>query len=211
MLVDTPQFRALQPASRLVLLVLREVLPSRGWGPIPGRVGALAELTGMPPERVEHAFDELVSSGLVLLDGNTIYLHPIAARRPPSPKPAWITASKPPAPPKPKGPPRRRVYTDYSPEFEAAWAIYPRRLGGNPKRAAYKAWCARLAEGVTPAELHAAVERYAAYVEAMVADRGEEARRYVMQAQTFFGPHERWKDEYEYEPSGPDPYALYGE
>lgn len=187
-LLDLPEYRALHPAARLVLLTLRMALPRRGWGTIVGRNGALAELTGMPVSRVEHAFEALVEAGLVHMDGHTIYLHPSVAKTPvPDPVPRRRPrAAKP------------QNKKEYSPEFEAAWADYPKRIGGNPKRGAYKAWCARIAEGAKPEELHAAVKRYAAYVERMVEERGEEARRYVMQAQTFFGPNERWKDDYEF-------------
>ncbi|EFG5126468.1 helix-turn-helix domain-containing protein, partial [Escherichia coli] len=37
---------------------------------------------------------------------------------------------------------------EYSPEFEQAWLVYPKRAGGNSKSAAFKAWKARLNEGV---------------------------------------------------------------
>ncbi|HAG5708240.1 TPA: helix-turn-helix domain-containing protein, partial [Escherichia coli] len=37
---------------------------------------------------------------------------------------------------------------EYSPEFEQAWLAYPKRAGGNSKSAAFKAWKARLNEGV---------------------------------------------------------------
>ena len=39
---------------------------------------------------------------------------------------------------------------EYSPEFEQAWLAYPKRAGGNSKSAAFKAWKARLNEGVNP-------------------------------------------------------------
>lgn len=76
--------------------------------------------------------------------------------------------------------------------FEEAWRLYPKRAGGNPKKAARKAWEARIREGATPEELRTGVERYAEYARA--ADR--EGTEYVMQAATFFGPNERWRDDY---------------
>lgn len=70
------------------------------------------------------------------------------------------------------------------PEFEAALANYPKRAGNNPKRTAYKAWCARRAEGVTLQALHGGVQRYARWCVAT----GKVGTEYVMRASTFFGP-----------------------
>lgn len=87
------------------------------------------------------------------------------------------------------------VYPD---AFEEAWTAYPRRAGGNPKKLAFKAWRARLRERVdgrpitTEEELLAAVKRYAAHIRAI----GKEGTEYVMQAATFFGPNERWREDY---------------
>lgn len=72
----------------------------------------------------------------------------------------------------------------YSAEFEAAWASYPRRSGGNPKPRAWKAWRARLAEGHTPETIIAGIKRYAAYIRAT----GKEGTEYVKQAASFLGP-----------------------
>ena len=38
---------------------------------------------------------------------------------------------------------------NYSNEFEQAWQAYPKRAGGNSKAAAWKAWKARIKDGVT--------------------------------------------------------------
>jgi hypothetical protein len=74
---------------------------------------------------------------------------------------------------------------DYSAVFLEAWAKYPKRVGDNPKAAAWKAWRARLAQGASEDEMLAGVERYAAFVRAT--DR--EGTEFVKQAQTFFGPN----------------------
>lgn len=79
---------------------------------------------------------------------------------------------------------------EYPPAFAAVWERYPRRAGGNSKREAYRAWSARLAQGVTVEELAAGVERYRAFIEAT----GKESTEYVMQTATFFGPNERWRE-----------------
>lgn len=77
-------------------------------------------------------------------------------------------------------------------EFDEAWAIYPKRLGGNPKRRAEAAWSARIREGVDPAAMLDGVRRYAAYC---VAER-KAGTPYVQQAATFFGPGGSFEDEW---------------
>ncbi|RTY57983.1 hypothetical protein EKL29_10415 [Pantoea sp. YU22] len=80
--------------------------------------------------------------------------------------------------------PSRNAKQDYSPEFEEAWQAYPKRSGGNPKPSAWKAWSARIREGVKPSDMLAGVQRYASYVTAT----GKANSEYVKQASTFFGP-----------------------
>lgn len=80
--------------------------------------------------------------------------------------------------------PSRNAKQDYSPEFEEAWQVYPKRSGGNPKNSAWKAWSARIREGVKPADMLAGVQRYTSYVIAT----GKANSEYVKQASTFFGP-----------------------
>ena len=82
--------------------------------------------------------------------------------------------------------------SNYSAEFERAWDAYPKRAGGNSKKAAFRAWSATLKRCKDAASMIAAVERYAAYAR----ERGIENTEYVMMAATFFGPAERWKDDY---------------
>ncbi|EOY4338571.1 helix-turn-helix domain-containing protein [Cronobacter malonaticus] len=80
--------------------------------------------------------------------------------------------------------PSRTGKQDYSAEFEAAWLAYPKRAGGNPKPSAWKAWSARLREGISAAEMLAGVQRYAVYV----TNTRKAGTEYVKQAATFFGP-----------------------
>lgn len=77
----------------------------------------------------------------------------------------------------------------YSAEFEACWKAYPARSGGNSKKAAGKAWNARIRSGVSADDLARAVERYAAELRA----KGKIGTEFVKQASTFFGPDEHWK------------------
>lgn len=72
---------------------------------------------------------------------------------------------------------------EYTPEFENFWSIYPRRLA---KKDAFKAWSARLKEGVTEAELILCASNYAA------ATIGQE-ERFIKHPTTFLR-EERWRD-----------------
>ncbi len=78
----------------------------------------------------------------------------------------------------------------YLPDFETAWQAYPKRAGGNPKASAFKAWKARLKEGVKPDDMLEGVKRYAAYVRAT----GNAGTQYVKQAVTFFGPDRHFEE-----------------
>jgi len=79
---------------------------------------------------------------------------------------------------------------DHSADFLRAWELYPKRFGGNAKKPAHKAWVARLREGVSEDELIIATTNYAAHIRAT----GKDSTEYVMQAATFYGPNERWRD-----------------
>lgn len=94
--------------------------------------------------------------------------------------------------------PTRSAKQDYSPEFETAWQAYPKRAGGNPKPSAFKAWKARLREGVTPETLLEGVKRYAAYVRVT----GSTGTQFVKQTATFFGPDRHFEESWQ-TPSAP--------
>ncbi|HEH7815044.1 TPA: helix-turn-helix domain-containing protein [Escherichia coli] len=86
--------------------------------------------------------------------------------------------------------PARSARQEYSPEFEQAWREYPKRAGGNSKSAAFKAWKARLREGIKPETMLDGVRRYAAWVRAT----GNTGTQFVKQAATFFGPDRHFED-----------------
>lgn len=92
----------------------------------------------------------------------------------------------------------RPAKQDYSPEFETAWQAYPKRAGGNSKSAAFKAWKARLKDGVKPEDMLAGVKRYAAYARAT----GSVGTQYVKQAASFFGPDRHFEESWQ-APSAP--------
>ncbi|BCL47875.1 MULTISPECIES: helix-turn-helix domain-containing protein [Citrobacter] len=94
--------------------------------------------------------------------------------------------------------PIRSVKQDYSTEFETVWQAYPKRAGGNSKAAAFKAWKARLKDGVTPEAMLAGVKRYAAYCRAT----GNTGTQFVKQAATFFGPDRHFEESWQ-TPSAP--------
>ncbi|HHA1196604.1 TPA: helix-turn-helix domain-containing protein [Enterobacter kobei] len=86
---------------------------------------------------------------------------------------------------------------NYSNDFEQAWQAYPKRAGGNSKAAAWKAWKARIKDGVTTVAMLDGVNRYAAYVRAT----GSAGTQYVKQAATFFGPDRHFEEPWQ-APSG---------
>lgn len=74
--------------------------------------------------------------------------------------------------------------------FEQAWALYPKRAGGNSKSAALKAWEARVREGVAPHDMLEGLKRYAMFV----SQTGKAGSEFVKQARTFFGPDRHFED-----------------
>jgi len=83
--------------------------------------------------------------------------------------------------------------TEYPPDFLELKAIYPKRCGGNPWPRALKAYNTRIKQGYTHDEIKAGLTRYATFCE----KTGKTNSEFVLQAATFFGPDERWTEEYE--------------
>ncbi|HIF2381981.1 TPA: hypothetical protein ACXZJH_003192 [Salmonella enterica] len=86
--------------------------------------------------------------------------------------------------------PKVKSSTDYSPAFEEAWQAYPKRSGGNNKLSAFKAWNARIKQGVQPETMLEGVKRYAA----LMASEGKIGTSFVKQAATFFGPDKHFDE-----------------
>ena len=80
----------------------------------------------------------------------------------------------------------------YTPEFEAASAAYPKRAGGDSKKAAWRCWCARVRQGASEDELEQGVVRYARFCDAT----GKTGSEYVMQRARFFGSDEHWREDW---------------
>lgn len=77
----------------------------------------------------------------------------------------------------------------YPDAFNSWWEAYPRRMGSNPRKGAYRRWRKLVASGVGEADLLRAAEEYSAEVRR----RGREGGPYVMKASTFLGPEGAWE------------------
>jgi len=76
---------------------------------------------------------------------------------------------------------------EYSPEFDEFWAQYPRHID---KKRAYKAWCARLKAGYSPAAMIQAATNYAAHCKSNSTEE-----RFIKHPATFIGPELSFMDE----------------
>jgi len=76
--------------------------------------------------------------------------------------------------------------------FDQAMSEYPKRVGGDSRPDARKAWNARIKAGVKPEDIIDGVKRYAAHIRA----KGKEHTEFVKRSCTFFGPGEHWKADY---------------
>lgn len=86
----------------------------------------------------------------------------------------------------------KSVKAEYDGDFERFWTNYPKRAGSNPKVAAYKAFCARLKEGVMVNHMVAGAIRYGAFCKAT----GKTGTEYVMQAVRFLGPRQEYENDW---------------
>jgi len=82
--------------------------------------------------------------------------------------------------------------------FELAVTLYPAREGGSSKAAAWKAWKARLRDGVNAADLIAGIERYAVFVQRT----GKAGTQFVKCLETFLGPHGHFRQSWEVTAAG---------
>lgn len=83
---------------------------------------------------------------------------------------------------------------NYTEDFEKAWEIYPKRIGGNSKSDAFKAWNARIKDGVTAQEMIDGTQRYANFAEGT----GKINTEFVKQAATFYGPSKHYEEGWQY-------------
>lgn len=74
----------------------------------------------------------------------------------------------------------------YSPEFEQAWSLYPRKV---EKLKAYKAWKATLKRKAETTDMILAAKHYRADC-----DSEQREQKYMKHGATFYGPDEPWRD-----------------
>ena len=79
---------------------------------------------------------------------------------------------------------------DFSDDFLDAWSLYPSRPGTN-KAQSFKAWSARINEGINPRSIVDGVIRYAKYCEALSVEP-----KYIKQPATFFGPDRHFENDW---------------
>lgn len=90
----------------------------------------------------------------------------------------------------------------YSPEFDAFWALYPRRTA---KMTSWRKIQTLLRQGVTWQEIEQAARNYARSVE-------KTEQRFIKHAATFYGPDEHWREWLDTpldRPVEPDPIEEY--
>ena len=85
--------------------------------------------------------------------------------------------------------PAKRSKGEYPADFLAAFEAYPKRDISPSRPDAFKAWSARIREGVVAADILAGVLRYAAHIR----KTEKEFTQFVKMPATFFGPGEHWK------------------
>ena len=78
-------------------------------------------------------------------------------------------------------------------DFERIWLKRPKRGGGDPKKAALKAFDARIKQGAKIQDIEAGVERYFRYIEAT----GKADTEFVQRFSTFLGPNENYLEPWE--------------
>jgi hypothetical protein len=76
--------------------------------------------------------------------------------------------------------------------FEAAWAVYPKRSGSNPKKHAMECWNARIREGIAPESLVQGAQRYRKFCDS----EKTTGTKFVMQAQRFFGTGREFENDW---------------
>lgn len=77
------------------------------------------------------------------------------------------------------------AHVDRDQQFEAFWAAYPKRAGGNPKKAARQKWDARIKDRVAAEAMLIGAQRYAKFCDAT----GKTGTEYVKQAQFWLAPN----------------------
>lgn len=170
-LLDNFDFHCLPVASRALAPMLWLLASESNEGSIDYASNKLSFRLRMAIDDFEEALKPLISAGFVELEQDDS--SPLADRK---------RESIPEKEEERQG--KTELEKEYSGDFENCWAEYPKRSGSNDKKAAYRAYGARLKEGHPPADILAGVKRYAAWCR----HTGKVNTETVKQAATFFGP-----------------------
>lgn len=81
----------------------------------------------------------------------------------------------------------------YPANFLQIWDLFPKRVGANPKKRAFKAYQARLKEGSTAEEMKSGAIKYLCFC----VNTGKIGTEFIMMAATFFGPDSHYENEWE--------------
>ena len=92
--------------------------------------------------------------------------------------------------PEPKHTAKKTRRDEYSDEFLDAWNLYPSRPGAN-KAQSFKAWSARINEGINPILIVDGVIRYANYCKSVSVEPN-----FIKQPATFFGPDRHFETDW---------------
>lgn len=92
--------------------------------------------------------------------------------------------------PEPKHTAKKTRRDEYSDEFLDAWNLYPSRPGAN-KAQSFKAWSARINEGINPRLIVDGVIRYANYCKSVSVEPN-----FIKQPATFFGPDRHFETDW---------------
>jgi len=162
-------------------------------------IGYLFNLTGFKEEEIVSALNTLLEAteiefNIDTSNPNLVHYHLVHQKElvPAKPEASEQESSSPTQAAVKKKPKkataRKRERIEYPEEFEMTMKEYPKRKGGMSKKAGYKAWSARIAEGESVENLLQATKNY------FIASKESHNTSFIMMPSTFFGPNERYAD-----------------
>lgn len=176
-LLDDAAFLGLSDAAQLQLIKIW-LLASRMGHPLPNNPKLLAGKIGC---RSKFDLATLVQSGFLLYAESRESLDDSSGtKRETETETERDTTAK-----------RRKPDPEADQVFEEAWAAYPKRPN-NSKQKAYRAWLARVGEGVDVLDMLEGTRRYARYLES----DPPEHPKFIKQASTFYGPDKWYESDY---------------
>jgi hypothetical protein len=185
-LLDDFTFQRLPVASRALAPMLWLLASESADGSIDHDVPMLAFRLRQTEQEIEGALKSLIQAGFFQLEQSASA--PLAAGKQDACLETEVETEK--ETEKEKKKPRSRSAWSYTPEFEKAWALYPKHQGAS-KVDAFKAWEARIKSGATPEAMTEGVVRYAAYCKAQ-----ETEAKFIKLPETFFGPSRHYESDW---------------